>query len=119
MLISGSRVKSIIDGFIFIIKCIRISESISYKLENNILQENMICDILNTGWEKKKQVSSLIVNDNVEKIDKELSSDDNIKGIKLCGAGGGGYFFVLSKTELDDTFIKIDIDDDGVVSWDF
>ena len=65
----------------------------------NILRENMICDILNSGWEKKKQVSSLITNDNVEKIDKELSSDDNIKGIKLCGAGGGGYFFVLSKTE--------------------
>tara|TARA_Y100000310_G_scaffold338167_1_gene427085 strand:+ start:2474 stop:3385 length:912 start_codon:yes stop_codon:yes gene_type:complete len=109
------------DGILSTLDFNKVSELLKLvdKLENNILRENMICDILNSGWEKKKQVSSLITNDNVEKIDKELSSDDNIKGIKLCGAGGGGYFFVLSKTELDDTFIKIDIDDDGTVSWDF
>ena len=40
----------------------------------------------------------------------------NIKGIKLCGAGGGGYFLVFTKDVLR-YYKQIEIDNKGVVAW--
>ena len=40
------------------------------------------------------------MNDEIFKLEKKLLSTYNIKGIKLCGAGGGGYFLVFSKDNI-------------------
>jgi galactokinase/mevalonate kinase-like predicted kinase len=36
--------------------------------------------------------------------------------MKLCGAGGGGYFLVFSKSKINNS-IKISIDNFGVKTW--
>ena len=79
-----------------------------------------ICDVLNDGWEKKKKTSSLISNEKINELDKRFLLDNSIKGVKLCGAGNGGYFFILSDSVIKDkNFMKIDIENIGVVSKNF
>ena len=95
--------------------------SLVNELENNISNENKIYEILNTGWIRKKQTSPLILNDKVNELDKRFLLDNSIKAVKLCGAGGGGYFLILSedgKEDCDD-FIEIKIDKVGVESIEF
>jgi D-glycero-alpha-D-manno-heptose-7-phosphate kinase len=77
----------------------------SYPLLNLVNEfENHICNkntkeffnLFNSGWEIKKTTSKNILNnENICLIDKVLSSLDYVKGYKLCGAGGGGYFLVF------------------------
>jgi D-glycero-alpha-D-manno-heptose-7-phosphate kinase len=79
-----------------------------------------ICDVLNDGWEKKKKTSSLISNEKINELDKRFLLDNSIKGVKLCGAGNGGYFFILSDSVIkDEDFMKIDIENRGVISKNF
>ena len=61
-------------------------------LKQNLNNEIQFFDIFNKGWESKKQSSSLIVNKEILLKEEMIKKAWNIKGIKLCGAGGGGYF---------------------------
>jgi len=85
------------------------------ELQININDEVEICRILNNGWKNKKLSSDLISNDAVNKLNEKFNLNDSVKGVKLCGAGGGGYFLILVDGNYDG--IKIDIDKQGVVSW--
>jgi galactokinase/mevalonate kinase-like predicted kinase len=80
---------------------------------------NSFLAIFNYSWVLKKKTSSLIVDDdNLSKIDKELSNNKSVLGHKLCGAGGGGFYLTISKKDsLDIPYdsIKIGIDEQGVV----
>ena len=50
--------------------------------------------LINLSWEYKKQLSSGYTNESIDKvINKVLSMKDT--GVKLCGAGGGGFMFVI------------------------
>jgi D-glycero-alpha-D-manno-heptose-7-phosphate kinase len=99
-------------------------------LEQSILQqnENDFFSIFNKGWYLKKQTSSEIINNReLLDMDTELDNMSSIDGLKLCGAGGGGYFFIMIKKDARNTFldkienkfskkvlIDISIDSDGV-----
>ena len=48
--------------------------------------------------------------------EKKLREKYNIKGIKLCGAGGGGYFLIFSKNNIKEGTL-INIDNKGVQTW--
>lgn len=85
------------------------------RLELNIDNELEVCKILNEGWEKKKLSSDLISNKKINALNKRFLLDNSIKSVKLCGAGGGGYFLILVDGEYDG--IKIDINKNGVMSW--
>jgi D-glycero-alpha-D-manno-heptose-7-phosphate kinase len=68
------------------------------EFENHICNKNTkeFFNLFNSGWEIKKTTSKNILNnENICLIDKVLSSLDYVKGYKLCGAGGGGYFLVF------------------------
>ena len=59
-------------------------------------------------------------NEKINELDKRFLLDNSIKGVKLCGAGNGGYFFILSDSVIKDkNFMKIDIENIGVVSKNF
>ena len=91
-------------------------------LQRKIHNENSdgICDVLNCGWEKKKKISSSILNHKINELDERFRLDNSIKGVKLCGAGNGGHFFILSNDVIDDNnFLKITIENNGVVSKNF
>jgi D-glycero-alpha-D-manno-heptose-7-phosphate kinase len=53
-------------------------------------------EIFKEGWEAKKKTSKLILEDkNLQKLDREFEENEKVLAVKLCGAGGGGYFFAL------------------------
>lgn len=65
-------------------------------------------DTFNKGWETKKTTSPAIVGN--PEFDKwnEILENDLIKGVKLCGAGGGGYFLVFSLITFDNALRELD-----------
>ena len=54
---------------------------------------NHFWNILKESWEIKKSTSSNIMNSKLEDIEDQIKKDWKLKYHKLCGAGGGGYFF--------------------------
>lgn len=77
-------------------------------------------ELISSSWEDKKLVSPLILNDDVLKIENKLQNKKEVVSYKLCGAGGGGYMFVVSKKSqsLDVDFgFKVNIDNRGIRLW--
>ena len=53
-------------------------------------------------------------------IEKTILKDPNVKYYKLCGAGGGGYFLIMTEKDIlnfTTESIKINIDNKGVKAW--
>jgi len=52
--------------------------------------------IVNQAWLKKKATSSLITDEpKIKQMDAAFSKSNLVRCVKLCGAGGGGYFLLL------------------------
>jgi D-glycero-alpha-D-manno-heptose-7-phosphate kinase len=52
--------------------------------------------LLNAGWLQKKATSSLIADDpHIKQMDDAFSHSKLVHAVKLCGAGGGGYFLLF------------------------
>ena len=59
------------------------------------------------------------MNDELQKIEEKIKKDPKLKYHKLCGAGGGGYFLIITENNnIDLETIKINIDNKGVIVWD-
>lgn len=85
-------------------------------LFNNMNSDIEFNKIMNDSWEIKKSTSSNIITEDLLEVEKELRTKYNIKSVKLCGAGGGGYFLLVTNDTVDNGY-KIDVDNVGVVSW--
>jgi len=85
-------------------------------MHDNLDNEEIFFDIFNKGWETKKSINSQIMNQDLLVQEKKLREKYNIKGIKLCGAGGGGYFLIFSKNNIKEGTL-INIDNKGVQTW--
>lgn len=100
------------------------------QFETSILNKDVsnFFNLFNEGWNIKKTTSNEIIgNENLLFLDSFLSNLECVKGIKLCGAGGGGYFFLfVDKKERnyfneivenklkDNILININIDSKGI-----
>jgi len=73
---------------------------------------------MNEAWERKKQTSENIMTEELIQLEKQLLENPYVKSMKLCGAGGGGYFVVITDGPPLEGGIEIDIDTVGVRSWD-
>jgi|TARA_A100000172_G_scaffold51200_2_gene32206 D-glycero-alpha-D-manno-heptose-7-phosphate kinase len=76
-------------------------------------------NLVGLGWESKKKSLPQMLGDNMLKnIDNRLSKDSNILAHRLCGAGNGGYFLILSKKGYTPAgTIPISIDNQGVQAY--
>ena len=79
--------------------------------------------VLNKSWDIKKTTSSQILQStSLLEMDRFLAKNVNIKAHKLCGAGGGGYFLVISdkntqiKLDKPYPYIRINTDNTGLSS---
>ena len=82
-------------------------------MESHISSQYSITGIIRLAWEKKKSTSPNILTPELGQQEKRLLELENVKALKLCGAGGGGYFLVLArdrvpKLEMDQFRIHID-----------
>jgi len=75
--------------------------------------------IINDGWNIKKKTSKLIAgNEKLHLMDESLRPDRNVYAHRLCGAGNGGYFFVITrKGHSLKNAIEIDIDHLGLQGY--
>ena len=77
-----------------------------------------VLNLFNASWEEKKKTSSMIIeNESLYLIDKSLNENKTVVGHKLCGAGNGGFFLVLSEKDnldIDIKNIKVSVSTDGV-----
>ena len=90
-----------------ILKTINIEKSkkileIVDKMEKCIFQKNedLFFTLFNSGWAAKKKTSKEIMgNHELIQLENKIIESKMVKGLKLCGAGGGGYFLVFLKKE--------------------
>ena len=54
-----------------------------------------IAMLFRESWEEKKKLSSLITNDALDRLEKDLLRS-GVKGLKLLGSGGCGFFLCMS-----------------------
>jgi D-glycero-alpha-D-manno-heptose-7-phosphate kinase len=79
--------------------------------------------IINQNWQTKKETSREICGSNdLIDLDDRLTNDSDVLSHKLCGAGGGGYFLVFTKKDVNmDTkysnIKKIEISERGIDSF--
>lgn len=64
-------------------------------IKNSNIEE--FVDILNYGWERKKEINPSILSSELKELEEKIKSLGSKKiGLKLLGAGGAGFFFVAS-----------------------
>jgi D-glycero-alpha-D-manno-heptose-7-phosphate kinase len=78
------------------------------KMLNSIIEADTrgIGEILNMGWELKKEIQSDVSNTHIESIHQELS-DLGVAGGKLLGAGTGGFMLFVAEKEVWDRIKSI------------
>lgn len=85
---------------------------------DSIISSNVV-NLLNESWKLKKESSKSIIDKELESIESKITELKLVKGYKLCGAGGGGYFLIITEKGVDisnyfDNIIKITVDKNGV-----
>lgn len=110
-----SRSSTSILETIDIHKSYKLLDKVSLLL-NNMNDDIQFHEIMNEAWEIKKSISDNIVTDDLVKVENQLKSTYHIKSVKLCGAGGGGYFLLVTDDKVEGGY-KINIDNTGVTSW--
>tara|TARA_X000000950_G_scaffold289243_2_gene411183 strand:+ start:5407 stop:6339 length:933 start_codon:yes stop_codon:yes gene_type:complete len=73
------------------------------KAENLLINKkyNEFINLINLSWEQKKNTSSMIIkNSFIKKLDQKLKLEKNVLAYKLIGAGGGGFYFIISKKPI-------------------
>jgi len=92
------------------------------EISNNVIKNlnkidvNFLIDKLNESWSIKKNLEKKISNIHIEKKIRFLRKK-NFEGLKLCGAGKGGFIFAIKKVSnsvLNANMKSIKIDYDGV-----
>lgn len=63
----------------------------------NSKRPEQLADIFNEHWEYKKKLSKQITNKPINILFKKLMNKYNFLGGKLIGAGGGGFFLMVTK----------------------
>lgn len=83
--------------------------------------EQLFIDFFKIAWKNKINTSKKILNDTLlELLNKILDYNDSILCYRLCGAGGGGYFLIITEKNKEIRlpknipFIKINIENLGL-----
>lgn len=90
-------------------------------LKSFLLKWNLrgFSELLNEGWELKKSLSDSISNEKIELLANSIKLS-GATGMKLSGAGGGGYLLVLIKPENRALLLKnLNLDAQSVLNVKF
>jgi D-glycero-alpha-D-manno-heptose-7-phosphate kinase len=85
-------------------------------MEKHITSKDNIRHAINFSWKQKKKTSPEIITPELESIEKTLW-ENGAEAVKLLGAGGGGYFFIIADRPRENAMWRpIEIDYTGVTS---
>jgi len=62
-------------------------------------------DILNKGWEAKRNYTKGVTNSRIEMVSKK-AIENGAMALKVTGAGGGGHFFIYAKPSKHNSITK-------------
>ena len=83
-----------------------------------VKEYDLFLDFINQGWHQKKDTcESIMENESLRDIEKELCDNESVLAYKLCGAGNGGFFLTFSHKDTlttDLKAVKINVVPDGV-----
>lgn len=80
-----------------IVQQVKLCNSFLEKLDSNlIININEIAESLRISWEIKKEYSQLITNNHIEGMIENIM-DSGALGLKILGAGGGGFILVIAE----------------------
>jgi D-glycero-alpha-D-manno-heptose-7-phosphate kinase len=89
----GRRLK---DNLEHVHKLKEIANEFKFELKSDLIDINILGNLINQSWELKKKLSPLIFDESLDKLANIIYAQKPI-GIKLLGAGGGGFFFTMFK----------------------
>jgi D-glycero-alpha-D-manno-heptose-7-phosphate kinase len=114
---ASTRVSTNILKSLDLDKCHELLQYVD-KIEKYIKDQDLdlLCDCINVTWSEKKATSPEIVTKEVQDTEDELVKFPFTRAIKLCGAGGGGYFFLMAKSTPPLMHWPINIDTNGVTA---
>ena len=82
-----------------------------------VKEYDLFLDFINQGWHQKKDTcESIMENESLRDIEKELCDNESVLAYKLCGAGNGGFFLTFSHKDTlttDLKAVKINVVPDG------
>jgi len=112
--------KNILQDLSFNVNKIKDLLPIVETAETAILNEeySKFIELINESWKVKKTTSNLILdNDKLKQLDDELINDPSILAHKLCGAGNGGFFLIVTEKNeiMDKKYIKINVCQSGII----
>ncbi|MHA1725318.1 MAG: GHMP family kinase ATP-binding protein [Promethearchaeota archaeon] len=122
-------IKRYLDGDKNIQQAFDILKDCAYKMKNAIQSNDLkeIGDVMNENWNAQKMLHPLMVNEDIQKLEKIAFSSGAI-GFKNNGAGGGGSITILAdigkeyeiKKNLIDagfTLFPVNLNFKGVQTW--
>lgn len=98
--------KNFFDGDEFVRRGLSDIAQVSFEFYNNVKEKNydQLIDLISQEGELRKSLASNIVPDEVETLFALLKSKNIVKGLKMCGAGGGGCYILthdpLAKSDV-------------------
>jgi D-glycero-alpha-D-manno-heptose-7-phosphate kinase len=84
------------DNLDHIHKLKEIAYKFKQELKSDIININILGNLVNQSWDLKKRLSPLIFDESIDGVANKIITQEPI-GIKLLGAGGGGFFFAMFK----------------------
>ena len=90
-----------------LLKLNKLTEDFVLVLDSKNLDFDKLGDLISEGWNVKKELEPSIVSPEILKLEKRISEIRPL-GMKLLGAGGGGFFLtLLSETgKINDDSLK-------------
>jgi len=102
---------------------------IAYEMKERLLKNDLdgVTQLFRESWEAKKQMAASISNSGIDQA-AELAMQAGAKGVKVSGAGGGGFMMIFvdppqkldvqeALSVTDGHFVKFDFTPNGVQAW--
>ena len=102
-----SQIKSINQSNQTTILALHKAKELAIEMYDSLKENDLtkFSDILNRGWEAKRNYTKGITNKRIEMISKK-AIENGAKALKVTGAGGGGHFFIYANPSKHNSIIK-------------
>jgi D-glycero-alpha-D-manno-heptose-7-phosphate kinase len=102
-----SQIKSINQSNKTTISSLHKAGELAIEMYDSLKENDLtkFSDILNRGWEAKRDYTKGITNKKIEMVSKK-AIENGAKALKVTGAGGGGHFFIYAESSKHNSIIN-------------
>ena len=102
-----SQIKSINQSNKTTILALHKAKELAIEMYDSLKENDLtkFSDILNRGWEAKRDYTKGVSNKRIEMVSKK-ATENGAQALKVTGAGGGGHFFIYANPSKHNSIIK-------------